>query len=123
VTGASKPPAWPSPWLYIVALVVALLDDDGAGVTKVPPFGLIAQLILGHEAVPEAKRLVQRLLCLSRHVCTVATTVGPCGSFLWYGPLLGLPPTEPLGKHGLDVLGRRGWREGELEEPPGHGPH
>jgi hypothetical protein len=103
-----------------VALVVALLDEGGAGVAEVAPSDLLAQLVLGPEVLPEAKRLIQGPLRLGGPVR--AASAGPRGSFLRYGPLLGLPPAEPLGERGLDVLGRGGRREGALEEPPGRGP-
>jgi hypothetical protein len=103
-----------------VALVVALRDDGGAGVAEMAPSDLLAQLVLGPEVLPEAKRLVQGPLRLGGRVRTA--TAGPRGSFLRYGPLLGLHPAEPLGERGLDVLGRGGRRERALEEPPGRGP-
>jgi hypothetical protein len=97
-----------------LALVVALLDDGGAGVAEVAPSHLLPQLVLGPEVLPEAEGLVQRAL----------RRLGHAGCFLRYGAVLvlRLPSAEPLGERGLYVLSGRRRREGPLEEPPGRGP-
>jgi hypothetical protein len=99
-----------------MALVLALLDQGGAGVAKVSPPDLLPEVVLGPEVVGEAERLVQRALGLGG----VGGDAG--AALLRYGALLGLAPAEALGESGLDVLGGRGRREGPLEEPAGRGP-
>jgi hypothetical protein len=99
-----------------VVLVVALLDDGGAGVTKVLPSDLLDELVLGHKVLLEAKRLVQRPLRLSGPVRTIATTARTQGSFLRYGPLLGLPaPPSLLASMVLMCLAGEGGRKGRLK--------
>ena len=105
-----------------MALVLALLDDGGAGVAKVAPPDLLPEVVLGPKVLGKAKRLVQRALGLGG----ISSPDGRAGAganatLLRYGALLGLSPAEPLGERGLDVLGGRGRREGPLEEPPWRG--
>jgi hypothetical protein len=114
-----------------MALVLALLDDGGAGVAKVAPPDLLPEIVLGPKVLGEAERFVQRAVGLGGIGGTNGRAgagagpgpgPGPRAALLRYGALLGLAPAEALGERGLDVLGGRGRREGPLEEPPGRGP-